>query len=89
MSLKSLELVLKATAQTYVLQAGHQSGWCEAHRAVPLRAVGPEQRHDVVGIGWEYISGSLVETKKTTSGEHAGHGGELDALKQSSPPKLL
>jgi hypothetical protein len=39
-----------------------------------------------VGIKREYFSGSLVETKKTTSGERAGHGGELGALKRSSPP---
>lgn len=41
-----------------------------------------------IGVGAcmerEYFSGSLVETKKTASGDRAGHGGELGALKRSS-----
>ncbi|XBI70331.1 hypothetical protein VPH35_064842 [Triticum aestivum] len=37
-----------------------------------------------VGMEWEYFCGSLVETMKTASGEHAGHGGELGALKTRS-----
>ncbi|KAM3336633.1 hypothetical protein ACQJBY_030573 [Aegilops geniculata] len=41
-----------------------------------------------IGVGAsmerEYFSGSLVETKKSASGDRAGHGGELGALKRSS-----